>query len=122
MATTPILPTAHAAPTIDPRAAAFESSVEPTLLLDPYADQIIDANPAACALLGYDRALLRQTKVSALHAGELPALIVFTQAVLHKGAYWTTALTRAMPPGKISGSNMPEACCPMTGARWCSSP
>ena len=75
------------------RAAAFESSIEPTLLLDPHADLILDANPAACTLLGYDRALLRQTKVSALHAGQLPALIVFTQAVLDKGAFWTNALT-----------------------------
>ena len=74
-------------------AAAFEFAVEPTLLLDPHADLILDANPAACTLLGYDRALLRQTKVSALHAGQLPALIVFTQAVLDKGAYWTNALT-----------------------------
>jgi len=46
-----------------------------TLLLDPHADQIVDANPAACALLGYDRALLRQTRISALHAGQLPALM-----------------------------------------------
>ena len=69
------------------------SRIEPTLLLDPHADLILDANPAACTLLGYDRALLRQTKVSALHAGQLPALIVFTQAVLDKGAFWTNALT-----------------------------
>ena len=34
-----------------------------------------------------------ETKVSALHAGQVPALIVFTQAVLDKGAYWTNALT-----------------------------
>ena len=75
------------------QAAAFEFAVEPTLLLDPHADLILDANPAACTLLGYDRALLRQTKVSTLHAGQLPALIVFTQAVLDKGAFWTNALT-----------------------------
>ena len=68
-------------------AAAFEFAVEPALLLDPHADLILDANPSACTLLGYDRALLRQTKVSALHSGQLPALIVFTQAVLAKGAY-----------------------------------
>jgi len=74
-------------------AVAFDHAVEPTLLLDPHADQIVDANPAACALLGYDRALLRQTRMSALHAGQLPALIVFTQAVLDKGAWWTNALT-----------------------------
>src|SRR5207247_9484424 len=73
--------------------AAFEFAVEPALLLDPHADLILDANPAACTLLGYDRALLRQTKVTTLHAGQLPALIVFTQAVLDKGAYWTNALT-----------------------------
>jgi PAS domain S-box-containing protein len=84
------------------RAAAFECSIEPTLLLDPYADVILDANPAACSLLGYDRALLRQTKVSALHTGQLPALIVFTQAVLDKGAYWTDALT----PRHATGQNL----------------
>jgi formate hydrogenlyase transcriptional activator len=78
---------------LDLRAVAFDFAIEPTLLLDPHADLIIEANPAACALLGYDRALLCQTKVSALHAGQLPALIVFTEAVLDKGAYWTTALT-----------------------------
>src|SRR6188768_517199 len=77
----------------DLRTLAFDHLVEPTLLLDPNADQVVDANPAACALLGYDRALLRQTRISALHAGQLPALIVFTQAVLDKGAYWTNALT-----------------------------
>ena len=72
----------------DLRTIAFDYSIEPTLLLDPHADQIIDANPAACTLLGYDRALLRQTRVSTLHAGQVPDLTVFTQAVLHKGA-WT---------------------------------
>jgi PAS domain S-box-containing protein len=87
---------------IDPRVAAFESSVEATLLVDPFSDQIVDANPAACTLLGYDRALLRQTKASTLHAGELPALTVFTQAVLHKGAYWTTALN----PRHATGQNL----------------
>ncbi len=86
----------------DLRAAAFECSIEPTLLLDPDADVILDANPAACSLLGYDRALLRQTKVSTLHVGQLPALIVFTQAVLDKGAYWTDALT----PRHATGQNL----------------
>ena len=47
---------------VELRAAAFESSIEPTLLVDPHADLILDANPAACTLLGYDRALLRQTR------------------------------------------------------------
>jgi formate hydrogenlyase transcriptional activator len=87
---------------VELRAAAFEFAIEPTLLLDPHADLILDANPAACTLLGYDRTLLRQTKVSALHAGQLPALIVFTQAVLDKGAFWTNALT----PRHASGQTL----------------
>ena len=97
---------------VDLHAAAFEFAVEPTLLLDPHADLILDANPAACTLLGYDRALLRQTKVSTLHAGQLPALIVFTQAVLDKGAYWTNALTPRHATGQTlrleyAGSRVP---------------
>jgi formate hydrogenlyase transcriptional activator len=77
----------------DLRALTFDYLVEPTLLLDPHADRIVDANPAACALLGYDRALLSATRISELHADQLPALIVFTQAMLDKGAYWTNSLT-----------------------------
>src|ERR1700712_445448 len=101
------------APPHDLRTIAFDYSVEPTLLLDPYADQIIDANPAACALLGYDRALLRLTKISALHEGQLPALIVFTQAVLAKGAYWTATLTPRHATGETlhleyAGSLVPQ--------------
>src|SRR5882757_4448784 len=75
------------------RALTFDFLAEPTLLFDPHADQIVDANPAACSLLGYDRALPRATRISELHADQMPALIVFTQAVFAKGAYWTNAIT-----------------------------
>lgn len=63
------------------------------LVLDPTADCVVDANPAACRLLGYDRALLCSLKISALHPGQLPALIVFTEAVLAKGTFWTHTLS-----------------------------
>ena len=88
----------------------------------PHADLILDANPAACTLLGYDRALLRQTKVSALHAGQLPALIVFTQAVLDKGAYWTNALTPRHATGQTLRLEYAGSLCRATAARWCCSP
>lgn len=71
----------------------FEASVQSMLVLDPTEDRIVDANPAACRLLGYDRALLRSLKISALHPGQLPALIVFTEAVLAKGSFWTHTLS-----------------------------
>jgi formate hydrogenlyase transcriptional activator len=71
----------------------FEASVQPMLVLDPAHDRVLDANPAACRLLGYDRELLRSLKISALHPGQLPALIVFTEAVLAKGSFWTHTLS-----------------------------
>lgn len=77
----------------DLHASAFHCAAEPMLLLDAMGDRIIDCNPAMCALLGYDRALLKQMKITALHPGQVPALIVFTQAVFDKGSFWTTSLT-----------------------------
>jgi PAS domain S-box-containing protein len=82
------------------RADAFDGLIEPALLLDPAVDRIVDANAAACTLLGFDRAELLLNRISALHPGQLPALIVFTQAVFDKGAYWTHALTPRHAAGK----------------------
>ena len=93
--------------------AAFEFAADPMMLLDPHSDCIVDANPAVCTLLGYDRALLRQMKISALHAGQVPALIVFTQAVFDKGSFWTTSLTPRHAAGnelrlEYTGSLIPQ--------------
>nr|WP_041798662.1 sigma 54-interacting transcriptional regulator [Rhodopseudomonas palustris] len=87
------LPVPFSATDTDLRAEAFDGLIEAALLLDPAADQILEVNPAACALLGYDRATLLQTRISALHDRQFPALIVFTQAVFDRGSYWTHALT-----------------------------
>jgi len=70
----------------------FEACPEAMLVLMPAEDRIIDANPAACRLLGYDRDILRGMSVTALHPGQLPALIVFTDGVQAKGEYWTRGL------------------------------
>ena len=67
--------------------------------------------PAPCSAT--TARLLRETRISALHAGQLPALIVFTQAVLDKGAYWTNALTPRHATGQplrleYAGSRLPH--------------
>ena len=72
--------------------SVFEQHREPMLVLDPLADRIVDANPAAARLLGYDRAVLRAMAASALHPGQRPALIVFTQGAMAKGHWWSQAL------------------------------
>nr|WP_018259540.1 sigma 54-interacting transcriptional regulator [Methylobacterium sp. WSM2598] len=71
----------------------FEGAPEAMLVLDPAEDAILDANPAAERLLGHARAALRGMRASALHPGQLPALVVFTEAALAKGRAWTHALT-----------------------------
>lgn len=78
----------------------FEQHREPMLVLDPTEDQIVDANPAAAQLLGYDRAVLRAMAASALHPGQLPALIVFTQGAQAKGQWWSQALIPRHADGK----------------------
>ncbi|MCJ2116885.1 sigma 54-interacting transcriptional regulator [Methylobacterium sp. J-001] len=70
------------------------------LVLDPVGDRIVDANPAAVRLLGYDRVVLRAMAASALHPGQLPALIVFTQGALAKGQWWSQSLIPRHADGK----------------------
>jgi PAS domain S-box-containing protein len=95
------------------RATAFDFSADAMLLIDPHADAILEANAAACTLLGYDRATLRQMKLTLLHEGQVPSLIVFTQAVFAKNTYWTTSLTPRHATGKklqleYAGSLIPQ--------------
>jgi PAS domain S-box-containing protein len=71
----------------------FEISPQPMLVVEPHANRIVDANRAAGRLLGYDRELLRRLKFTDLHPGQRPALIVFTQAVLAKGTFWSHSLS-----------------------------
>ncbi|WP_029010527.1 sigma 54-interacting transcriptional regulator [Azospirillum halopraeferens] len=79
---------------------AFERNADACLVVELASGRIRDANPAACRLLGYDRDHLRRTTVTELHRGQEPALLVFTEAVLTKGTYWTRRLTPAHAGGR----------------------
>ncbi|MGV6874557.1 sigma 54-interacting transcriptional regulator [Pseudochelatococcus sp. B33] len=70
----------------------FRHSPQAELIFDPHEDRIVEANVSACRLLGYDRDALIRFKVSEIHPGQLPTLIVFTQAVMALGRWWTTSL------------------------------
>ena len=78
----------------------FDASAEAMLVLDPHAGRLRDANPAACRLLGYDRAALRDIPMTDLHPGQLPALIVFSDAVLTQGRFRTRTLAPRHATGR----------------------
>lgn len=77
----------------------FEQASVPMLVLVPHDDAIADANPAACRLLGRDRHVLRAMPATALHPEQRPGLIVFSDAVMSRGSWWT----RDLVPHHASG-------------------
>lgn len=75
----------------------YEQSVlhhlhEAILVFDPYANSILEVNPALCRLVDYSTDTLHDLPVTRLFASDYAALIVFTQAVLDKGSTWTDEL------------------------------
>ncbi|TXN46890.1 PAS domain S-box protein [Methylobacterium sp. WL30] len=91
----------------------FEQHREAMLVLEPEADRIVDANPAAARLLGYDRAALRRITASALHPGQRPALVVFTQGAFAKGQWWSRTLEPRHADGR--GLRLEYAASPLAG-------
>ena len=63
------------------------------IVIDPFNDRILAANAPACTLFGRTRGTLIGGRVSSLHPNQLPSLIVFSEAVLHKGQAWTRSLS-----------------------------
>ncbi len=70
----------------------FEYSNDAILVSDPAHDQILDANPKACELLGYDQDELLSMPLSDIHPNDLPALQVFARSVVERGVGWTDEL------------------------------
>ncbi|WP_417833235.1 sigma 54-interacting transcriptional regulator [Thalassospira xiamenensis] len=71
---------------------ALASHVHPTLLVHPQSDRIMFANQAAANLLGRSISDLKSTAMSSLHKGQVPSLVVFSQAALYHGFAWTRGL------------------------------
>ncbi len=71
---------------------ALASHIHPTLLVHPQSDRIMFANQAAADLLGRSISDLKSTAMSSLHKGQVPSLVVFSQAALYHGFAWTRGL------------------------------
>ncbi|MEP9376733.1 sigma 54-interacting transcriptional regulator [Aquabacter sp. CN5-332] len=89
-----------------PFGPAFDGGIEAQLAVDIETGAILDANAAAARLLGLERPRLKSMQVFDLHPGQASALVVFTQAVLDRGAYWT----RSLSPRHADGTALRVEC------------
>ena len=79
----------------------FDYSNDPIFIIDPAKDQILDANSAACNLLGYSPDEIASVPVSTVHPDEMPLLKAFAQSVFERGHGWTNELTCTTKSGHV---------------------
>jgi len=87
----------------------FEASHDAIVMVDVETMTVVDVNPAAVALLGYDEEELRGMPVSRIHPDETTEVERFVQAVLRDGKAHTSELSCLRKDGDrvfadISGS------------------
>jgi PAS domain S-box-containing protein len=71
----------------------FMHSQDAILLLDIDANRIVEANPRAAEILGYELEKLLETPVSAIHPDEMAGLRRFAAGVIESASGWTDELT-----------------------------
>jgi len=89
----------------------FEHSNEAIFLIDPEADEIVDANSKACRMLGYEREQLLALPLSAIHPGDTEKMRQFVRSVSARGEGWTDDVACATRtgqtlPAEISASSV----------------
>lgn len=82
--------------------ALLEQIPNAVLVIDPERDRLVEANSAACRLLGYERTeLLDQIRPREIHPHEIDAFIDFTRQVEQKGAVLTEKLSCMTSRGSV---------------------
>jgi PAS domain S-box-containing protein len=71
----------------------FQHSNDAIFIVNPNEDKIINANPKACEMLGYDHSQLIQMPMSAIHPDEMLQMQEFAEHVFTNGQGWTNELT-----------------------------
>ncbi|MCH6568244.1 MAG: PAS domain-containing protein [Nitrospinae bacterium] len=84
----------------------FNHSNDAIFVVDPEEDRILDANFKASEMLGYTCDELLSMPMSALHPGEMPAVLAFARNVHEQGSGWTNELTCLTKTGKKLATEM----------------
>jgi PAS domain S-box-containing protein len=78
---------------MSPGDAGWEQSLDlvshAVFLIDPLHNRIVEANRAACEMLGYQRDELLATPISAIHPAELPQLAAWVSQVRRDQLGWS---------------------------------
>lgn len=84
----------------------FDSTIDPALAIDVHSGRVLAANEQARSQLGRPDEEIVGSSVIALFPGQAAALTIFTEAVLHKGSYWT----RSLLPRRSDGGEASVEC------------
>ena len=79
--------------TSDQLAKIFSRANDAIFVLDPPRGKILDVNPKACDMLGYSREELLSIGIFAVHPGEMPMFLSFTDSVYGDQYGWTDEIT-----------------------------
>ncbi len=79
----------------------FDQLNDAVFVIDSRSDVIVDANPKACALLGYSRSELVSVGISAIHPDEIQEFRMFTRSVQAEGRGWTDELSCLTKSGDV---------------------
>ena len=78
----------------------FDHTNDAIFIIDPARNTVLEANPKACAMLGYSREELTALLLSALCSGETSSVKTFAQTVFEYGQGWTNAFSLVAKTGQ----------------------
>lgn len=96
----------------------FDHQAEACLVLDPYANRVVLANQAACNLLGYNKEAFSHIAATDLLRDQLPAMVVFTEAVLELGRNWCSDIVLYQRNGDPITLEVSATCLRMESLRY----
>jgi PAS domain S-box-containing protein len=88
-------------PEIARLSAIFESSHDGVYVVDPANERIVDVNPRACEMLGYEREELIGASPAVVHPHELESLRRFASEVMQRGTGQTSELSCKTKGGSL---------------------